>query len=283
MFSYSAPMPLLRKVNVEGTKNLLDQCINSNVKKMVMWSSIAAYGKADPKFYPMPIPELAIDKFNPKTGGHYDLSKREQEAAAQKYWDENKFPITFMRCAPLYGPGSYYGIYILLKYIKYEVLPLVPGNLHNVSVPLVHAEDVARAAVHLSDPDNFNGEAYNVVDDNLLDMVDTFKFIAQLTDSKFTVMMPIWIPLLYPIFQVLGWWSMVEAKHLRKKINGKIPMPKLETDTLLYLFGNFFFDNKKLKDTGFGFKYADRRIGLLENIEWYDKNGWERPLTIKGV
>ena len=282
MFSYSAPLEILRKVNVGGTKNLLDLCLKTNVKKMIMWSSVALYGEANPRFYNIPITE--DQPFNPKTGGRYDQSKREQEIAAQQYWRENSFPITFIRPAPIYGPGSYYGIYTLFKYIKYEMLPTAPRNLHKASVPLVHALDVARAALHLKDSKKYNGEAYNVVDDNTLDMIDTLKYIATLTDSKFKVMMPIYpLRVLLPFLKLLGRWSSFEAQHLRKKINGKPPIPKLETDTIIYMFGNFWFSNQKLKDTGFSFVYADRRKGLLETINWYEENSWERPVTVKGA
>jgi len=283
MFSYSAPLEILRKVNVGGTKHLLDLCLRTNVKKMVIWSSVAMYGEANPRFYTMPITE--DQPLNPKTGGRYDTSKREQEAAAQKYWEENKFPITFLRPAPIYGPGSYYGIYTLFKYIKYEMLPTAPRNLHNkASVPLAHALDVARAALHVMDPKKYNGQVYNVVDDNNLDMIDTFKYIATLTDSKFEVMIPIYpLKLLLPFLKLLGRWSSFEARHLRKKINGKPPVPKLETDTILYMFGNFWFSNQKLKDTDFEFAHPDRRYGLLETIKWYEENGWERHIADKEV
>ena len=60
-------------------------------------------------------------------------------------------------------------------------------------------------------------------------------------------------------------------------------MPKLESDLLLYLLGNFYFDNSKIKQTGFEFTYSDRRLGLLETIKWYEKNGWEKQMVIKGV
>jgi hypothetical protein len=90
-------------------------------------------------------------------------------------------------------------------------------------------------------------------------------------------MMPIYpLKVLLPFLKLFGRWSSFEARHLRKKINGKSPIPKLETDTILYIFGNFWFSNQKLKDTDFSFVYADRRNGLLETIKWYEKNGWER-------
>ncbi len=275
IFSYSAPMDLLRMVNVGGTKNLIEACIDAKVKKMVLWSSVAIYGTASPKFYKIPITEE--QGLNPKCEGKYDLSKREQEQAAMEYFKNNNFPITVIRPSPIYGPGSYYGIYTLFKYVQQASLPAATQNLHKSSIPLVHVEDIARAAVFLSDPSKFNGEAYNVGDDNLLDMVQTLKFIAVLTGQVMKIMLPMPMKLFKPFLKILGKWSYWEAQHLRKKVNGKPQVPKLETDTIIYMFGNFNFSNKKLKDMGFQFKYPDRRIGLIETFKWYDENGWLSP------
>jgi nucleoside-diphosphate-sugar epimerase len=281
LFSYSAPMELLRKINVQGTQNVLDSCLKNNVKKMVMWSSVAVYGSASPRFYKMPITELPIDQMNPKNEGHYDSSKREQEALARKYWEEHRFPMSFMRLAPLYGPGSYYGLYALLRYVNEEVLTICPSNLGGThkgvpkgSVPLVHAQDVARAAIFLSDPHKYNGEAFNVADDYTMDMVETLAFVANLTGSSFTPIIPLPMTLVFYFFKILGLLSTWEARKLRKKINGRPPLPSIETDLLVYLNGNFYFDNKKLKDAGFQFNYPDRRIGLIEAINWYNTHGW---------
>lgn len=278
IFSYSAPMDLLRKVNVDGTENLIQVAMDAGVKKMVMWSSVALYGEASPKFYDIPITELPIEKLNPKCEGKYDLSKREQEQVALKYWEEHEFPVSFMRCAPMYGPRSYYGMYTLFYLVKRQVLPAVFANLHKASVPLVHARDVARAALFLSHPKNYNGEAYNVADDNVLDMVRTLRFVAHLTHSKIKTLLPMPIRIFKPFLKLFGKWSKWEADHLRKKLNGKAPVPRLETDTILYMFGNFFFSNAKIKEAGFEFHYPDRRTGLVEIVKWYNEHGWTPPV-----
>lgn len=275
VFSYSAPMDLLRKVNVEGTKNLIEVSMDSGAQKVVTWSSVAIYGTADPKWYKMPITE--DQDLNPKCEGRYDTSKREQEAAAFEYFKNQGFPITAIRPAPIYGPGTYYGIYTLFKYVQQASLPACPKNLHKSSIPLVHAEDIARAAIFLSDPKLFNGEAYNVIDDNVLDMIQTLKFTAYLTNQRMKVLLPMPMKMFKPFLKMFGIFSHWEAKHLRKKIDGKMQVPKLETDTIIYMFGNFYFSNEKLKEAGYIFQYPDRRTGMIETFKWYDENGWLKP------
>ncbi|MGV9198614.1 MAG: NAD-dependent epimerase/dehydratase family protein [Promethearchaeia archaeon] len=275
VFSYSAPMDLLRAVNVEGTENLIEVSMDAGVEKMVAWSSVALYGTADPDFYEIPITE--DQELNPENEGKYDISKREQEAAAMRYYKENDFPITFIRPAPMYGPRSYYGMYTLFKYVQQGTLSICPRYLHKYNIPLVHVEDVAGAALFLANADKFNGEAFNVADDYDLDMVQTLKFVASLTNSTMKVILPIPLVIFKPFLKLLGKWSYWEAKHLRKKVKGKDPVPKLESDLLVYMFGNFFFSNEKIKAAGYEFKYPDRRIGLVETIVWYDNNGWKTP------
>ncbi len=278
IFNYSAPMEVLRAVNVEGTKNLIETCMaSSSFKKMVMWSSVALYGEANPKFYKMPIREDA--ELNPKAGGRYDLSKREQEAIARKFAIENGLKISYIRPAPIYGPGSYYGIYALWKLCKLGVLPIVFGNLHNNSIPLVHVADISNAALFLADPAKGQNEAFNVVDDNMLDLVDTLRYFSGLVDHKIKVLHPLPLKLFKPFLPLFGRWSSWEAQHLRKPyVNGKKPVPKVETDTLVYLFGNFWFANDKIKQLGYQFLYPDRRIGILETVLWYNEHGWLPPI-----
>ncbi len=280
IFNYSAEMDLLRSVNVEGTKNLIETCMeSSSFQKMVMWSSVAVYGEANPKFYDMPIKELDIPELNPKSGGRYDLSKREQEALGRKFATDNGFKVSYIRCAPMYGPGSYYGIYALWKLCKLGVLPIVTGNLHNSSIPLVHVDDISNAAIFLADPAKGQNEAYNVVDDNVLDLVDTLRYFAEMVDHKIKVLHPMPLKIFKPFLKLFGKMSFWEAQHLRKPyINGKHPVPKIETDTLVYLFGNFWFDNAKIKQLGYQFLYPDRRLGLLETILWYNQHGWLPPI-----
>ena len=78
------------------------------------------------------------------------------------------------------------------------------------------------------------------------------------------------------ILNLVGAISSWSAKHLRKKINGKPPIPKLETDIIEYVYGRYHFSNQKIKDAGFQFKYLDRRIGLIETFKWYDEHGWKQ-------
>ena len=273
LYDYSSALDILRAINVQGTKNLIDVCMKENVQKIVSWSSATVYGHADPKHYRMPITE--DQELNPKIKEKYGISKREQEAAAMEYYNENGYPISFLRCAPIYGPGSYYGIYLLFKNIRQGILVSLPRNFNKTPLPLIHVEDIARSALFLSEVTDFNGETYNIADDNHLNLIQSLRFIATHFGKEFGVTIPFPKKFLTLPLILIAKWSKWEANHLRKKENGKPPIPKLERDLIEYFYGKFYFSNQKIKDAGFKFKYPDRTIGLIRTLEYYEKNGWD--------
>ena len=73
LFDYSASWEKLHRVNVIGSRNLCEVALNSNVKRIVVWSSGSVYGI--PKKTP-------VDENIPPTPlNNYEKSKLEQEGA----------------------------------------------------------------------------------------------------------------------------------------------------------------------------------------------------------
>lgn len=266
LFDYSADYHTLYNVNVDGTKNLIEVAHKFHVKKIVLVSSLAVYGIID-KWYNYPIQEYEL--LNPKIKGNYDISKRDQENLAKTICKSYGIDLVIVRPAPLYGPNSKYGFYNLMKMIKLGALPAAPINLHDKKFPLVHVKDVARTMKFLAEQEHFDvsEKVFNLCDDNCLDMYDTFRFIARETGGNFTRLIPINLKLLKPMFLLIN--KLCEWIGKRKKQRSKF-----ETDTMNYMFGNYWFSNRKIKSTGFEFLYSDRKIGLLKTIESYDRRGW---------
>ena len=262
VFNYSADWDLLYKVNVIGTENLLSMAEDYNAKKFILWSSLAVYGEVNKKTYNLPVTEDQI--LNDKEGGLYDQSKRLQEDVIII---KSTIPSIIMRVAPIYGEGSKYGFYTLMKYVKQHSVAGVPRNIRKRMLPMIHAEDVARVAIYLSDS-KYNNKTYNICDDNSLNMLDTLKWVSFLTDAHMKVVAPMYLKLLKPLLMFFG-----KLSAWRYKKKGM--QPKLETDAMIYMFGNYWFSNEKLKSTGFNFKYPDRRIGLVKTVDWYNENGWK--------
>jgi len=276
IFDYSVPFMRLYEVNVLGTLNLIEEAIKAGVKRMILFSSAAVYGECDPEWYDLPIREdWERSWLNDNYGGDYDLSKRLQEITALCLAKHHDFHLQVIRPAPIYGAGSSYGMYDLIRMVKEHKIGAIPRNFHKKALPMVHIDDVCNAAIFLAEkPFAIKYESYNVCDDYNLDMIDTLRYIAHLTDSKIKILVPIHpkiLKLFKPFMKLLAKLSAWIARKFRDHAR-----PRLEADTLNYMFGNYLFSNRKIKTTGFRFKYADRREGLLKVIGWYKRNRWKK-------
>lgn len=258
IFNYSTPWEALHKVNVEGTRNVMEAA--GDVKSFVLWGAVASYGL--PKEENLPIRED-----HPLTANQvlYDKSKREQEEAAWKLHKEKGIPLTVIRPGGIYGPRSIYGLYHLIKAVAQGWVPGVPTSL-DYKLPAVHVKDVAGSAIFLAQKKEANGQAYNVVDDNVLDLRGALKFIAAITGAHVGD-----LPLITP--KMAANVTIKFAQGIEKKARKKGIPPPIGAESLVYMNGNYWVSNEKIKKAGYPFYYPDIRMGLLETVTWYQKEG----------
>jgi len=88
------------RVNVQGTKNLLDSCLSNALKRFVCLSSIAAAGPNHDGHTPL----KESDSCNPITP--YGVSKLESEKIVLEYFKKYNLPIVIVRPPTVYGPGQ---------------------------------------------------------------------------------------------------------------------------------------------------------------------------------
>lgn len=272
-FDYSASRETLYKVNVLGTRNLLD-CLADFpalawLKRFVFWGSGSAYGD-----FNHPDGQLPADENYPvRPQTDYGWSKKEAEDQVIFFRQLLKFPTTIMRMAAIYGPGSRYGMAnAFFLNASGQVPPLICGNPRN-KVALVHVEDVIRAAGFLSHCREANGEIYNVVDDSLYTLKDVSLFIGERLNNKpfANFHLPAWV------LRYLIWRVSCSARFLGGK---PVFDPELGNISLL----NGWMSNRKLKaleDKYSGdifcqelFRYSDSLKGLEATIAWYKGKGW---------
>jgi dihydroflavonol-4-reductase len=269
IFSYSASLEDLIRVNVIGTKNLLDVAVANGVKKMVMWSTAGVYDVSK-------LGDEPIDENGPiGPSNNYEYSKLKQEELAMEYHISGKINLTIIRPAPIYGPRNLYGFAnIVFGVAKFPVV-IVP-IIENRAVS-VHVKDVCGAALFLSQKDEANGEVFNIVDDSDYSYSDVNILVAQFLGK--------------PYFKIpikanakhLSYVSLIAAKFSRL-VNKYFPLlfdlPLLgvlkyvEEDTARYIAFSYRFSNKKLKSFGYKLKYPDLKDGLPETIQWYKDYGY---------
>lgn len=213
------------------------------------------------------------------------------ERAKENY--KNGPVIMVLRPSLIYGPANkylaavYLAIAIVLGELFKDALPAFSGG---PKTNLVHAEDVARAAVFLMEnqetwhPGKVN--AFNIADDSPWGFGEQLSAIQAACGYR---IMPIAFPLpsarlirlfknVYesPLFlkalnQALEiFWNYIIMKHqLKRKFT-----PAIDRGMTDYFGKDAKFSNKKIKEAGFELLHPNFRKGILSVAQWYRARGW---------
>ncbi|MFX1594315.1 MAG: NAD-dependent epimerase/dehydratase family protein [Promethearchaeota archaeon] len=274
LYDYFAPLDLLRKVNVEGIRNLLEIVCKTQdlgILRFIHWSTCGVYG--EPKYpkdnngYPIPFDENA--PYDPPN--NYSISKMEQERVLKDFIDEYKLKATIIRPAPIIGPYQIYGVFHLIQIVNKAGFG--PGihiypKRKRLAMPLIHVEDLVRAAVFLAENDNSINESYNLIIDPCF-QEDFLEFLADLLNVNY-FNFPVWWPFYKFSAKLLLWLSKRKDKKARK-LNSR---PPVDLSMAGYTTHQYLFSNKKIKDLGFKYKFPDYKSATKDTVEWYLKNNW---------
>ena len=145
-------------VNVKGTLNLLEACLNSNIKRLVYSSSGAIFGEA--KYLP-------VDEDHPlNPESPYAVSKLAAEKYCFAYWKVHGVPTVSLRYFNIYGPRqgkSEYGnvISIFISRIKEGKSLTVYGD-GNQTRDFVFVEDIVQSNLLAATQPAAVGEILNI-------------------------------------------------------------------------------------------------------------------------
>jgi nucleoside-diphosphate-sugar epimerase len=163
------------RVNVCGTRAVVDASIAAGVKRIVLFSSIAVYGSTHG--------EIVDETSVPRPDSYYASSKLAAEAIvlAQKSSDDTPLG-TVLRLAAVYGPrlkGHYAQLVRALS--RHRFVPLGQGANRRT---LVFDSDVANAAVAVLRSSAAAGRTYNVTDSAFNTMWDINGAICDALERK---------------------------------------------------------------------------------------------------
>ncbi len=143
------PAERFRRVNVAGTRNVLDACRNAGVPRLVYTSSAGVYG--------FPDSEAPITEASPKRPMNaYQRSKWEAERLVLQ---QDDIEAVAVRPPLVLGPGSP-AAPLLLSRLEAQKLPFF-GSGDNL-ISLAHPRDVARC-LRLAGEEGQSGGVYNAV------------------------------------------------------------------------------------------------------------------------
>lgn len=149
-------------VTVQGTRNIIEVCRESCVKKLVYISSCNVYETAGYAENQVVTEEAQLERF-PLCRGHYTAAKLEAENLVTEAMNHDGQPIVVvLRPGTLYGPGG--EVYTKMIGITFEQkVFIVFGNGEN-ELPLVHVDNVVDAIVECIRKSAADNQVFNVVD-----------------------------------------------------------------------------------------------------------------------
>jgi UDP-glucose 4-epimerase len=227
----TASLGRAREVNIAGTANLLAACSGaaSPVRKLVFKSSAQYYGceAEDPSFF--------SEEMDGSGGARTELERDvvEAEAAVDAFAAANPgATITILRCAEPLGAEVRSAALALLS------LPVVPSILgFDPRWQFVHADDVVGALAHAA-RHRLPG-AYNVAADGVLALSEIASLLGK------------------PLLPMLPPWGTVFAAGQLRRLGLRVPVELMRR----LRFGQGL-DNRRLKSTGYTFRYTTRETVL---------------------
>lgn len=242
---------LIRKVNVEGTRNIVELCKARNVDKFVYISSVHA------------IPELPqgneiteVDYFSPDTVmGLYSKSKATATALVLQAAKEG-LDVSFVHPSGLIGPNDYgTGLMtqMIVNYLKGTLRACIKGGFDFVDV-----RDVAEAVISATE-NGKSGSCY-ILSNRYYSIREIVDILFDLTGRKpIKAMLPLWFVKLFLPFTGLYF------KALREK-------PLFTRESLMMLESNSNFSSEKAKKE-LGFKTSDMRQTLKDTVKFLQSIG----------
>ncbi|MCK4835881.1 MAG: NAD-dependent epimerase/dehydratase family protein, partial [Candidatus Aminicenantes bacterium] len=238
------------KVNLEGTRALLEESLSAGVKRFIHCSTVGVQGEIKNP----PAKESA--PYNP--GDHYQESKVEGEKLALHYFKEKKLDVVVVRPLGIYGPGDTRFLK-LFKYIYNGKFRMIGKG--NVLYHLTFVEDLVRGIILAGENPNASGQAYAIGGKEYVKLNQLVEIIALILNK--------------PVPQKhLPLWPVQLAAFCCEKICRPLGIePPLYPRRLDFFTKDRAFDiSKAQKELGYNPEISLKE-GLTRTAEWYLKEG----------
>ena len=249
--NYRVPDGMFGKVNVLGTRNIMQEALRSGIPKVVHCSTVAAMGIC------REVPADETTECNPHHP--YGKSKLEAEQAVLRLVFSEGLPASIIRFSMVFGPGDWRDILKLTRMAKRGLFPKVGAKPK--LTPLVHVDDATEGLL-LTMEKGRAGEIYLITNGRS----EPFDKIRKTILKGLGIVRP---PLYVPE------WIALSAASLMEKVfglAGKAP-PVTRKNIESTLADRVFSIEKARRELGFD-PQVDPEQGLVETVQWYRKKGW---------
>ncbi|MBI5124223.1 MAG: NAD-dependent epimerase/dehydratase family protein [Candidatus Omnitrophica bacterium] len=242
------------RVNVEGTKNLLDAAGENKVKRFVFISSLAVLGMKD--HY-----GTKSDAPYHKTGDSYIDTKIDSEKLVMDYYKKYGLPVTIVRPGFVFGPRDNKLIPRISERLRKKQFMFVGSGKNKINT--VYIENLADAIILAGRSDKSIGKAYNVTNDSGMILEDLiYKIVDIWRFEKPKKHIP--KALAYLVCHILASWA--------RLVRAKEP-PYITKTRIKFLSLNLDFDITSTRnDLGYSPRISIEE-GLKKTKEWMEKAG----------
>lgn len=269
----TAPSCVQMAVNFEGTRALVDKFKDCNGFCFISSGSIYKPGN-----------NIKTEVSEVHAGNAYEKSKLLAESTVKSRLDSSQRVV--LRPALIYGPGSRFlgaTLAALGSMLSFPGSPRLEGGPRT---NWVHAEDVARAAIHTIFEMGLRGQTYNVADECAYGFGDTAtEYINEISQWQSGIQIPLPNQLILNLLKpIIGSpitldgadWALKKAwKIFCKRENIKpLIQPAVGQELADFIFSDTIFSAEKLLDTLFELKHPDHHKAIKETIQWYREQKW---------
>jgi nucleoside-diphosphate-sugar epimerase len=242
---------MFTKVNLEGTRIMLDESIASGVKRFVHCSTVGVQGEiSNPP---------ATEEAPYKPGDHYQVSKMAGEKLALSYFNEGKIDGVVVRPVGIYGPGDTRFLKLFRHIYKGNFKMIGNGN---VLYHLTFVEDLVQGIILAGETPTASRQIYTIGGNEYLPLTDLANMIAQILEKPIS---KIHIPL----------WPVYTAALLCEMICRPLGIePPIYRRRLDFFTKDRAFDiSKARKELGYNPK-VPLKEGLTRTAQWYKEHDW---------
>lgn len=244
----------LEKINVEGTTNVVNACLDAKIKKLCYVSSVAALGKGQ---------ENKLLDENAKWTHEDDISNYSisKHLAEQEVWraSEEGLNVVMVNPCVILGPHNWnIGSTVLFKNIYNGLKYYTSG-----SNAVVDVRTVADAMIQLMNSD-IVAERFLIISENLA-FKDFCEKIATAMDKK------------PPTKKVSRFMGNVGRRFesVRARFNGT--QPRITKETLNAAFKQYSYSNEKIKNTLPHLNLRNADEAIKNSVGFFEKHYYEKP------
>jgi nucleoside-diphosphate-sugar epimerase len=239
------------RVNVDGTRHVLERFVNREISRFVHVSSTAAVGLVREP--------LVNESHTPNPVSPYQKSKYESEVTALSFWRNFQVPVCVTRPCMAYGVGGEGEFHKHVKLMKKGLFPKV-GFGANLT-PLVHVHDVVAGLIGAMTCGQV-GETYFLCGANSIPLDECRRLILQALNIR-------WRP--YPYVPS---WLMREASSALEYVAKRMGVTPIVTRGNIEntIFNRRFNIAKAGRDFGYDPK-VEPAEGISETVRWFVSTG----------